>query len=142
MARRCIERHNCLHLSDGRYCRMNISEEDEWWFKATGEEDGRYRFRTPSLRNVAETGPYMHHGLFVSPDVVLGLLLQRPPKPEPIAKTRKRQIANGKNVVASGHECLCNRLRSRAPQVRGALLLAGRQNRPRNVQELARHRRR
>lgn len=31
-------------------------------FEATGEEVDRYRFRTPSLRNVALTSPYMHDG--------------------------------------------------------------------------------
>ena len=28
----------------------------------TGNEQDRYKFRTPTLRNIAETGPYMHDG--------------------------------------------------------------------------------
>ena len=27
---------------------------------------GRFRFRTPSLRNVAPTAPYMHNGMLVT----------------------------------------------------------------------------
>jgi cytochrome c peroxidase len=30
----------------------------------TGEEEDRYRFRTPSLRNVAVTAPYGHNGAY------------------------------------------------------------------------------
>ena len=33
---------------------------------------GSYAFRTPSLRNVQLTGPYMHNGVFASLDEVLG----------------------------------------------------------------------
>ena len=32
----------------------------------TGNPDDRYRFRTPSLRNVAVTGPYMHDGAYTT----------------------------------------------------------------------------
>ena len=33
--------------------------------------DGRFRFRTPSLRNVAVTAPYMHNGMLVTLEEVL-----------------------------------------------------------------------
>ena len=33
-------------------------------FAETGDEDDRYRFRTPPLRNVTATGPYMHNGSY------------------------------------------------------------------------------
>lgn len=68
---RCIECHNGPNLTDGRFYRMGVSEEDVGRVKATGRKDDRFRFRTPSLRNVAETAPYMHHGLFISLDAVL-----------------------------------------------------------------------
>ena len=35
-----------------------------WRAKVTGKKSDRYRFRTPSLRNIAETAPYMHDGRF------------------------------------------------------------------------------
>ena len=37
----------------------------------TGEEKDRFAFRTPPLRNVAETGPYMHNGAFASLEEVM-----------------------------------------------------------------------
>ena len=72
-AARCIECHNGPLLSDGKYYRMGISEEDLGRAERTGKTDDRYRFRTPSLRNVADTGPYMHNGLFASLDRVVAL---------------------------------------------------------------------
>lgn len=35
-------------------------------FQTTGESYDRYRFKTPSLRNVELTGPYMHDGRFAT----------------------------------------------------------------------------
>lgn len=68
---RCIECHNGPMLSDGNYYRMGISEEDLGREKVTGRKEDRYRFRTPSLRNIAETGPYMHNGLVHSLDAAV-----------------------------------------------------------------------
>lgn len=36
--------------------------EDQGRFNATGKEGDRHRFKVPSLRNVARTGPYFHDG--------------------------------------------------------------------------------
>lgn len=58
----CIECHNGPLLSDGRFYRLGVSFQDEGRAKITGRKEDRYRFRTPSLRNVADTGPYMHDG--------------------------------------------------------------------------------
>jgi cytochrome c peroxidase len=58
----CIDCHNGPLLSDGKFYRLGVSHKDEGRAKVTGKKEDRYRFRTPSLRNVAETGPYMHDG--------------------------------------------------------------------------------
>lgn len=42
--------------------RGNIKEVDYGRFNVTGQEVDRYRFRVPSLRNVALTAPYFHDG--------------------------------------------------------------------------------
>jgi len=45
------------------YWEATGSEEvDEGRYAMTGEEEDRYVFRTPMLRNVARTGPYFHDG--------------------------------------------------------------------------------
>lgn len=68
---KCIECHHGPMLSDGKYHRLGISEEDAGREQVTGRKEDRYRFRTPSLRNVAETGPYMHNGSLSSLDAVV-----------------------------------------------------------------------
>ncbi len=42
--------------------RKPLVEADQGRFNVTGNEDDRYRFRVPSLRNVALTAPYFHDG--------------------------------------------------------------------------------
>ena len=58
----CIDCHNGPLLSDEKFYRLGVSYGDVGREKVTGKKEDRYRFRTPSLRNVAETGPYMHDG--------------------------------------------------------------------------------
>ena len=58
----CIRCHNGPLLSDGEYYRLGIGHGDEGRAAVTGMRDDLYRFRTPSLRDVARTGPYMHDG--------------------------------------------------------------------------------
>ena len=40
-------------------------------FLLTGEERDKFAFRTPPLRNVAETSPYMHNGAYTSLEGVI-----------------------------------------------------------------------
>jgi cytochrome c peroxidase len=58
----CIACHNGPLLSDGKFYRLGVSHRDKGRETVSGNENDRYRFRTPSLRNVAETAPYMHDG--------------------------------------------------------------------------------
>lgn len=67
----CIECHNGPLLSDEKYYRLGVSYEDEGRARITGKKEDRYRFRTPSLRNIAETGPYMHDGSLKTLDDVV-----------------------------------------------------------------------
>jgi cytochrome c peroxidase len=66
---RCLNCHNGPALSDGKSHDLGLSYygrelEDLGRFKVTGRPEDVGRFRTPSLRNVSATGPYMHNGLF------------------------------------------------------------------------------
>ena len=58
----CVRCHNGPLLSDGEYYRLGVLSNDEGRAMVTGKKEDRYRFRTPTLRNIAQTGPYMHNG--------------------------------------------------------------------------------
>lgn len=58
----CTDCHHGRLLSDGKFYRLGVAHRDRGRAKVTGKKEDRYRFRTPSLRNVAETAPYMHDG--------------------------------------------------------------------------------
>ncbi len=59
----CLACHNGPVLSDGNFHRFELpGSKDEGRFLVTGEESDMYRFRTPTLRNVAVTYPYFNNG--------------------------------------------------------------------------------
>ena len=49
-----------------------VREPDLGRYEATGRPEDRWRFRAPSLRNVALTPPYMHDGGFATLGDVIG----------------------------------------------------------------------
>jgi cytochrome c peroxidase len=68
----CDRCHNGPLLSDGEYHNIGVPPfgpgrrdgMDEGRFLVTGDPADRFAFRTPPLRNVELTGPYMHNGTF------------------------------------------------------------------------------
>ena len=73
---RCMTCHDGPLLSDGDFHNLGIhrhgySNEDLGRYAITGADDDRGRFRTPTLRGVAATGPWMHTGRFQSLPVVV-----------------------------------------------------------------------
>lgn len=58
----CVRCHHGPLLSDGKFHRLGVSFKDAGRAAVTGKKTDRAQFRTPSLRNVAQTGPYMHDG--------------------------------------------------------------------------------
>jgi cytochrome c peroxidase len=58
----CVRCHSGPLLSDGDYYRIGVSSSDEGRAAVTGKPEDHGKFRTPSLRNVAGTAPYMHNG--------------------------------------------------------------------------------
>jgi cytochrome c peroxidase len=66
---RCANCHLGPTLSDGKFHDLGLSgygqrHEDLGRYAVTKKAEDVGRFKTPSLRNVGRTGPYMHHGLF------------------------------------------------------------------------------
>ncbi|MEX0702352.1 MAG: cytochrome c peroxidase [Planctomycetales bacterium] len=58
----CVRCHRGPLLSDGKFYRVGAGFRDAGRGGVTGKKEDRFAFRTPSLRNVAETAPYMHDG--------------------------------------------------------------------------------
>lgn len=58
----CIRCHHGPLLSDGKFYRLGASFQDKGLGAISSKPADNYRFRTPTLRNIAQTGPYMHDG--------------------------------------------------------------------------------
>ena len=65
----CAVCHRGPMLSDYRLHALGVKENSKLTTSDSG--DGRYQFRTPSLRNVALTAPYMHNGTLATLDDVV-----------------------------------------------------------------------
>lgn len=61
---RCMNCHNGPMFSDNSFHRNNITfmYDDDGYYKVTHQEEDKRKFKTPSLRDVARTGPWMHNG--------------------------------------------------------------------------------
>jgi len=66
----CINCHNGPMLSDFAPHVLGVPDHSQLGDSDSGA-GGAYQFRTPSLRNVGVTGPYMHNGVFTSLEDVL-----------------------------------------------------------------------
>lgn len=67
----CIRCHNGPLLSDGKFYRLGVSFRDRGRGEVSGRREDDYKFRTPSLRNVSRTAPYMHNGSLATLDDVV-----------------------------------------------------------------------
>ena len=66
---RCMNCHNGPMLTDNQFHDVGLSYygrnyQDLGRFEITGDSKDVGKFRTPTLRNISNTGPYMHNGLF------------------------------------------------------------------------------
>ena len=67
----CARCHRGALLSDGSFYRIGASFRDNGLGAVTGKRTDNTKFRTPSLRNVSQTGPYMHDGSMKTLDDVV-----------------------------------------------------------------------
>ncbi len=65
---KCFDCHSMEDFTDDQFKNIGLyngtTQKDEGRFFITGEQKDLGRFKTPGLRNVAVTGPYMHDGRF------------------------------------------------------------------------------
>ncbi len=65
----CIKCHNGPNFTDNRFHNIGVPaddplKEDLGRYNVTKNDADKGAFKTPTLRNIAETGPYMHNGFF------------------------------------------------------------------------------
>ncbi|WP_428308085.1 cytochrome-c peroxidase [Lacipirellula sp.] len=75
---RCMNCHYGPLMADGEFHEVGLSYygrkyEDLGRYAVTGETEDVGKFRTPSLRSFAKSGPYMHNGLFPTARGVLNM---------------------------------------------------------------------
>lgn len=84
---RCINCHNGPMFSDYQFHNEGLTYygrrfEDTGLYALTNKPEDMGKFRTPSLRNVANTGPWMHNGLFPQLEGLLRLYNSGMPQPK------------------------------------------------------------
>jgi cytochrome c peroxidase len=79
----CSRCHRGPLLSDGKFYRLEHSFRDTGQEAITGKKSDRYKFRTPSLRDVSRTGPYMHDGAIETLNEVVMFYLRLVPNRTP-----------------------------------------------------------
>ena len=85
---RCMNCHHGALLTDNQFHNIGLT-----YYKRTNEDLGRYlathrpedvgRFKTPSLRDVMRTRPWMHNGLFDNMEGILNMYSAGMPQPKP-----------------------------------------------------------
>jgi len=58
----CVRCHTPPYFSDFHFHNIGVNSIDPGRYEVTGKADDRSAFRTPDLRQVARTAPYMHNG--------------------------------------------------------------------------------
>ena len=71
---RCAECHTGSNFSDGLFHNVGfLSGEDQGRFVTTANSLDRFKFKTPSLRNIERTAPYFHDGSVATLEAVVAL---------------------------------------------------------------------
>jgi len=73
---RCILCHNGPNFTDNRFHNLGVPQVgplkvDLGRYDVTGQERDKGAFKTPTLRSILETAPYMHDGVFLSLEEVI-----------------------------------------------------------------------
>lgn len=85
---RCMTCHNGPLLTDNRFHNLGLTYygreyEDLGRYEVSARDEDVGRFRTPTLRQVGASGPWMHNGLFRSLRGILNMYNAGMPRPRP-----------------------------------------------------------
>jgi len=75
---KCAQCHSGERFSDNSFENIMIADvgmketqNDMGRYEVTGDEEDKYRFLTPGLRNISKTAPYMHNGILTTLEEVV-----------------------------------------------------------------------
>jgi cytochrome c peroxidase len=76
---RCVLCHNGPNFTDNQFHNLGVPQagpmkEDLGRFSVTWQERDKGAFKTPTLRSISETAPYMHDGVFKTLEEVVDFL--------------------------------------------------------------------
>ncbi|MBI5776806.1 MAG: cytochrome-c peroxidase [Nitrospirae bacterium] len=76
---RCVLCHNGPNFTDNQFHNLGVPQvgpmkEDLGRYNVTRDDHDRGAFKTPTLRSIAETAPYMHDGAFATLEAVVDFL--------------------------------------------------------------------
>ena len=76
---RCILCHNGPNFTDNQFHNLGVPQTgpmkvDLGRYEVTGQDRDKGAFKTPTLRSILETAPYMHDGVFLSLEEVIDFL--------------------------------------------------------------------
>ena len=84
---RCASCHSGPNFSDSKFHNIGVNpEKDEGRYAVTKDVKDKGAFKTPTLRNVALTGPYMHDGSLRTLREVIDHYVDAPRRPENAGK--------------------------------------------------------
>jgi len=92
---RCMNCHSGKYLSDGEFHNLGLTYykrekyEDLGRYNVSKENNETGRFKTPTLRQIANTAPYMHNGLFPSLLGVVNMYNSGMPNIQPKTEAQK-----------------------------------------------------
>jgi cytochrome c peroxidase len=102
---KCMNCHNGPLFTDNRFHQSVSSgpDDDEGRYKVTHDNVDKKRFKTPSLRDVMGTAPWMHHGR--NKDMVQILILYQKASPTPFGEFKglKLKGSDEKDLLAFLH---------------------------------------
>ena len=67
----CVRCHSGWNFTDGRFHDVGVETSDIGRAGVDGLAKSRFRFKTPSLRNLSQRAPYMHNGSIATIDAVI-----------------------------------------------------------------------
>jgi len=83
---RCMNCHHGPLFSDNQLHNNGFADGDEGYYKVSHQEEDRGKLKTPSLRDVMKTGPWMHNGSSKHVIDIIELYSKGPNTPDKLVK--------------------------------------------------------